>query len=144
MGMTLYFLHTSNETQISHFKRIQHTRIYIKLLFESQKCPSGYLGFVQSRESVFAAFPSSFGRSEYKWDDTTAPIEQVLSIVDCFVTLCEEEEIPPGLVWDPITRIVDPANFKAGGIHEPEVVKRWKAMPGCSTRVLSWVKNRCS
>ena len=115
---------------------------YIKLLFESQRCPEEHLCFLESRESVFAAFPTAFGRSEYKWDDTTAPIEQVLSIVDCFVTLCEDGDIPGMLEWDPITRITDPVNFKAGGVHEPEVVKRWEAMPGCAKRVVSWVKNK--
>ena len=116
---------------------------YIRLLFVSQKCPSEHRWFIESRESVFAAFPSeTFGRSEYKWDSTTAPIERVLSVVDCFVTLCEEEPVPHMLDWNPITRVVEPRDFAAGGVHEPEIVKRWEQMPGCAKRVLSWIQKK--
>ena len=116
---------------------------YIRLLFISQKCPQEHRGFVESREAVFAAFPAAtFGRSEYKWDDDTTPIEKVLSVVDCFVTLCEADPVPHMLDWSPITRVVQPTGFKAGGVHEPDVVERWEEMPGCAKRVLSWIKNK--
>ena len=96
---------------------------YIRLLFESQGCPREYLPLLQSPETVFEAFPEAFGRSEYKWDDDTSPLERVLSVVDCFVTLCEPEPIPSMLEWDPVTRVLEPA-FKSGRVHEPEFVRR--------------------
>ena len=107
---------------------------YIRLLFESQGCHREHLVLLQSPETVFDAFPKAFGRSEYKWDDDTAPIERVLSVVDCFITLCEPEPVPSMLEWDPVTRVLAPA-FKSGNVHEPEIVKRWENMPGCAKRV---------
>ena len=64
---------------------------HIRALFLSRGCPAEHRWLVESRESVFAAFPpATFGRTEYKWDDDTDPIERVLAVVDCFVSLCEE------------------------------------------------------
>jgi hypothetical protein len=108
----------------------------------SQGCPPEHSWFVESRESVFGAFPAEFGRTEYTWDADTGPIERVLSIVDCFLTLCDREPVPSVLRWDPITRVEKPAEWRAGGVHEPEVVRRWEEMPGCAERVLHWIKNK--
>ena len=121
----------------------EHRFGHIRALFLSQGCPSEHEWFLDSRETVFRAFPrDTFGKAEYRWDAEITPIEKVLSVIDCFVTLCEAEPIPEVLAWDPITRVQKPVNWKAGGVHEPEVVKRWEEMPGCAKRVLGWVRDK--
>ena len=113
---------------------------HIRRLFISQGCPEEHLGLLASPQTVFDSFPSAtFGRAEYRWDDIVSPIERVLSVVDCFVTLVEPEPIPSVLAWDPITRVKKPVNWRAGGVHR--AADRWAQMPGCSKRVLGWVRH---
>ena len=105
----------------------------VRKAFETRGCKPEWLALFDSHESFFSAFPNeTFGRAEYRWDDETRPIEAVLSVVDCLVTLVEEEGVPACLAWDPIARVREPTGWQAGGVHRPEVVERCQRLPGCS------------
>ena len=115
----------------------------VRKAFETRGCKPEWLALFDSHESFFSAFPNeTFGRAEYRWDDETRPIEAVLSVVDCLVTLVEEEGVPACLAWDPIAQVRETTGWQAGGVHRPEVVERWERLPGCSKRVRSWVRER--
>jgi hypothetical protein len=102
---------------------------FMRLVFESQGCPPESLDWMSSVESVFSTFPSdTFGRAEFTWEADTAPIERVLSVVDCFLTLVEPEPLPAVLTWESgVTKVCKPINWRAGGVHR--VAERWESMP---------------
>ena len=108
---------------------------HICCLFISRGCLKEHLSLLTLPQTVFDAFPSAtFGWAEYRWDDATDPIERVLSVMDCFVTLMEPALIPSVLAWDPITHVKKPVNWQAGSIHH--AAHQWEDLPGCSKWVL--------
>ena len=95
--------------------RLEHVR----RLFLSQGCPAPDLVILGSVDSVFHCFPVDFGRSEFRWNDDISPIERVLSVVDCFLTLVDSHPIPSVLSWETgITAVKKPRDWKAGGVHQ--------------------------
>jgi hypothetical protein len=100
------------------------------------------VSFMSDFSHMQRAFPDSFGRSEFRWDEDASPIEWVLATVDCFVSLMEPLPIPACLTWTHTTVILEPVGWACGGLHKPEVVERWRCMPECSRKVLRWVEHK--
>ena len=51
-----------------------------------------------------------------------------LSVVDKFVTLMCGSERPACLVWDPVARVMEPTDWKAGGVHDESAVREWEGL----------------
>ena len=75
----------------------------------------GDTAWMASVEAMRLAFPPSFGRTEFCWDDDASDIAWVLSIVDCVVSLASAWVIPPCLDWHECTVVLPPVDWKCGG-----------------------------
>lgn len=86
-------------------------------------------------------FGEDFGKVCYSWNEEREKLRMVYSIVDKFVSLMMGCEKPSCIVWDPIARVVEPTDWKAGGVHEKSAVETWESLHGVSSWVMDWVKN---
>ena len=87
-------------------------------------------------------FDADFAKVEYEWNADRSHLQWVMSIVDKFVTLMMGHRRPTNMRWCPTAEIVDSADWRAGGVHEPEAVRNWEKLYGISSWVLDWVRNK--
>ena len=86
-------------------------------------------------------FEPGFGKCDYAWDADRPKMRWMLSVADKFISLMMGSERPACLIWDPICRVMEPTDWKAGGVHEPEAVRAWESLHEVSSWVIDWVKN---
>jgi hypothetical protein len=95
---------------------------------------------------LFCGFRQEFGKLDYRIDDDMREARYYLAVADKFLSLADGGGFSRSLVWDPLPRVIDPPNFRAGGIHSKQAKAAWHQMdkegPGVSKWVLQWVDNR--
>ena len=111
----------------------------VKLLWQGK----GFSGSeLQCLDELYLGFPADFGLAEFRHDDDVSELRYVLATADRFVSLLDSRGFPKCFVWDPLPRVVDPENFKAGGVHQPDAVRNWWSLPEVSKWVKHWVRDR--
>ena len=91
-------------------------------------------------DSLFCGFPDDFGHIQFRIDDDTTSVRAVLGIADCFFSLIDDAGMPEQVIWDPLPRVEDPPDFKAGGLHTPEARRYWREhMQHASKWVKHWI-----
>lgn len=86
-------------------------------------------------------FEPAFGKRSYAWDAERPKLRWMLSIVDKVVSLMMGRDRPACLVWDPITRVTEPEDWRPGGVHEGPAVRVWEGLHEVSAWVLEWVRH---
>ena len=111
----------------------------VRAALEAEGVECAYM--LSSMEALQSVFPADFGRTEFTWDEDTSDLEWVLSVADCFITLCQPVTLHSCLNWT-VKTIVEPPgeSWQSGGVHREW--KQWAELPGCSERVKKWVKDR--
>jgi len=86
-------------------------------------------------------FGPQFGKMVYEWDGKRDRMRWMLSVADKFVTLMCRADRPTCLTWDPICRVTEPTDWKAGGVHDPHAIETWESLHDVSAWVVHWVKH---
>ena len=97
---------------------------------------------VDELDELWCGLPCTFGLADFCVDDDTTELRWVMSAADCFLSLCDSAGFSNSMVWNPFPNNIDPADFKAGGIHEPAAQKNWAKLPGVSSWVRTWVRDK--
>lgn len=97
-------------------------------------------------DDLLCGFRSSFGKIDFKLEDDLRSVRYGMAVADKFLSLVDEGGFSKAMVWDPLPRVIDPAHFRAGGLHSKAAKEAWHEMaregPGVSKWVLDWVDNR--
>ena len=111
----------------------------IQWLFKKKGIPSEQ---VAELDGLWAGLPATFGLADFRVDDDTTQLRWVMSVADCFLSLVDDAGFSKSIRWDPFPNNVDPTDFRAGGIHEPDAQRNWARMPGVSSWVRTWVQEK--
>ena len=97
-------------------------------------------------DDLFCGFRQEFGKLDYRIGDDMREARYYMAVADKFLSLADGVGFSSSLIWDPLPRVIDPPNFRAGGIHSKHAREAWHKMdkdgPGVSKWVLQWVDNK--
>ena len=95
---------------------------------------------------LLCGFRQEFGKLDFRVGDDLQQARYYMAIADKFLSLVDEGGYSKCMVWDPLPRVLDPTNFRAGGLHTKQAKAEWKKLheegPGVSKWVLHWVENK--
>ena len=97
-------------------------------------------------DDELCGFAEQFGKVDFRVDDDVNEVKYVLAVGDKFLSLMDGGGFSTAVRWDPLPRVVDPEDFRAGGLHKKQARSEWQKMdkegPGVSKWVLHWVEHK--
>ena len=66
---------------------------------------------------LLCGFRQEFGKLDFRVGDDMQQARYYMAIADKFLSLVDEGGYSKCMVWDPLPRVLDPTNFRAGGLH---------------------------
>ena len=86
--------------------------------------------------------PENFGFVQFTAGADVSAVKFVLSLVDCFFSMIDDRGFADCVVWQVEPKVVDPSDFKAGGVHTDSARRAWQELPGVSAHVQHWIQNK--